>query len=180
MIYKIVSPNDYAICNRLLDDLSTYKYPRPDSLVLRNYYFDPDASMFRIHGCYKDDKLIACVFIVFSNYDKSWSIEYIVKDSSATIVDVVGLLDYSFDLIESGGFNTCYVTYFEQHDKGWERLLMNRLSTFNRYNITTEAIIPENKRSSFYKYWRESQKCIIYKRAIKVKMYSLKEQFRIF
>jgi hypothetical protein len=116
----------------------------------------------------------------FSGQDRSYIIDYIVKLPSADLGSILGTLNYIIFFAEDSNYYTCYVKYFDRQDIIWERILSNRLPAFDRYTVTTEVTIPKKRRSSFTRYWTEIQKTIMYDKAIRVKMYSLKEQYRIF
>jgi len=181
MRFKVLTLDDFKECEALLESTHNDKYPVPTRLMLDNYYYEDDEPLCSIFGCFDDaNKLVSCVFTTFVGYDKSYLIDYAIKDPSANINCLMLLFKYIMDYCEDSGYNSFYATYFERHDIAWERLASRKLEYFSRYTITTEVVIPANKRSSFYKYWRECQKGVIYRRPIRVKMYSLKEEYRIF
>jgi len=182
MKFRILSAADNNECRILLLNINRRadRYPPPADLELDNYYFDNNEPGYKIFGCYTNSNILAaCIFVRFSFYNYSYIIDYVVKSGDVTIDSILGIFNQIIIFAENSNYYTCYARFFNRQDIVWEKILL-KLSNFSRYSITTEVIIPEKKKSSFPMYWNEIQRNIMYDNEMIVKMYSLKEQYRIF
>jgi hypothetical protein len=180
---KELSQQHYLDCIGLLNTVPpkvAAKYPKPTPLALTNYYFDDAEALYKVFGAYDEFNVLnACVFTQFSDYDRSWRLVYVAKQSFAPFSAVLDTLETLFTYAEQRNFCRWYTIYFFRHDLSWERILRRKLPMFNRYSIATEDVIAANQRSSFSKYWIEVQQRTIYLDPIILKQYSLLEEYRV-
>lgn len=171
---------NYIDCQLLLNNKHV-NYPMPTSRQMNNYYFDEDEGTHKVFGAYDEHGILnACVFSTYSVYDRSWIIEYIVKQPFATKETLFSTVRAAINYAEDNNYYRFSIFYFDNEDIVWERFMSNDIIEPARYNICIEETIPIGRRSSFDKYWNRLQKRIAYPRLIKIKEYSLKDEYRIF
>ena len=180
MTFRILSSADKSACYELLE--STYSYritPPPVLLALSNYYLNDHTNLLSVFGKFDESgKLSACIFVTFSDDSRSWTMDYIMKQPDVNLVSIVDLIDHVISYAEKLQYHTWYAVYFDNHDKRCEKFIQSRSTIFSRYTIYTETVIPNNKKSSFNRYWGRFQKFTMHDRRMIVKQYSLKEIHR--
>lgn len=172
---------DYITLYNKIKPEQTLDYSGPTISALQNYYFDDTETLYKVFGAFDTHGILhSCVFAVFSKYDRAWSIRYVVKADFATMVTLLETIDYAISVAEKANYYRFYAVYFGNNAKIWEKLVIRKIKRSTNYQMQTEEIIPENKKSSFEKYWIFFQSTIIYSRSITIREYSLKEEFRTF
>jgi len=176
MHYRLLASSDYIDCIELLDKISDSRLTAEE---LSNYYFDDNEDLFKIFGAFDEFGVLhSCVFVIFSNNDRSYYIKYVVKQLFSKLEYIVNILDFVFDYAESINYFKLYVSYVGNSFRAWERLVLKKSSRYYRYNIFTEEIIPANKKSSFIKYWIDIQDCKICRYPVIIRIYLLEEKYR--
>jgi hypothetical protein len=156
-------------------------YPQITQLELENYFFDDREERHKVFGTYNEhDILHSCVFVEFSNQDRSWTIRYAVQQLFASVKTTIVTIDYAISFAEQAKFYRGSVAYFDKHYKEWERLMSTHSDTFSKYICNTEEIIPMYKKSSFEKYWNNIQRRVSYPRQLVIREYVLPQEYRTY
>lgn len=181
MTFKEITQYQYLDCKRLLDTVTAEQdlhYSKPSQLLINNYYFDNNEPLYKIFGAYDEYGVLnACVFLVFSEYDRSYYVRYVAKQPFSDINVISQTLDFAISYAESNNYHRWYVKYFGNDFNVFEKIF-SKSDTMSRYEMSTEEFIPAGKKSSFLKYWIYFQGTIIYKRHITIRQYNLPDKFR--
>lgn len=180
MNFQILTQTHFLDCKKLLAE-DHNDYPPPGKLRLENYYFNDAEGAFKVFGLYDDHGiLLACVFGVFSTYDRTWVIEYVARQPFAKTSDLIKTLEFALATAASGNYYRLLVMYLDDSDSTWEKMFARKSVHASEYNINIEEVIQPHKRSSFDRYWTWMQRRTCYACTIKIKEYSMKAQYRVF
>jgi len=180
MKYRVLTSADKNPCVKMLSANESFRItPPPRVLSLSNYYLNDVTELMSVFGEFSDDgELQACLFASFSTYNRSWTIDYIVKSDNKKLTSLSGLIQYVVAYAEHREYHTMYAVYFDKNDTKCERFLARYCNFMPRYTAATETVISNNKKSSFDGYWERFQKFTMHDRRMIIKQYSLKQIHR--
>jgi len=157
------------------------RFPSPGLKSITNFYVDDTEPLFKVFGAIDEFGVLhAAAFSVFSSWNRSWILRYVIKHPYASSSTIINVCDAVISFAEQANFYQWYACYFNDQDGACERALQRKSQLFSRYSTAIEEKIPKNCRSSFSFYWDILQAGKMYLDPIVVKQYVLPNQFRTF
>ncbi|HEY5737832.1 MAG TPA: hypothetical protein VIS28_06090 [Nitrososphaeraceae archaeon] len=178
MKVRILTASDYA--SAVIGFIKKVKtsYPMPTDMAMKNYYFSDDEPLYKAFGIFDEfDILYAVTMTQYSDYNRSWVLQFAAKQDFSNFDIMVKLLRETFNHAEQCGYYRMSAMFFNERFKTWERLL-KKDEKFSRYISYTEEVIPVHQKSSFYGYWNFLQKRVTYPKEATIREYILKDEFR--